>query len=439
MIVKEFINLLRTRFSSGAIAELSWVLAGQSVTVILSFIIIKIISGLGSDIFGIYALVLTIAAFLGLLFGSVQQGFLRFYYHFLNLDSGYVFVKLFFRFIGKSTLLFLLLFSVCAILLSSVFNSYSFLFLMFAGFFIVFSKLSEFFNSLLNLIRRRKENSILQTLEKTSLISALLVFIHFNRLNLLNIFIAFSLIAFSFFILKYFFFNKFVSAVNEQSEENNEKVEKEIKVKVYYYVLPFFIWSVAGWLQMNGEKWIINGYLSVSDVGVYAIMIAIVNALIVLPNNIFSEFITPIIFKQFSDLSKKDNMNAGYFYIKLNVAAVSIVSFVSVILTFSFGKQLILLISNAEYITHYTMLPFLAIGIGMFYVGQAYTLLGLSLNKPKIYLLPKISSGILSIILNILLISNFGLIGVVYSTCIIGIFYLIYIIAVNNSLKKQFN
>src|SRR3989304_3060330 len=99
---KNFITILKTKLNAESASELGWVFFGQGLSVTLGFIIIKIISKMGPGEYGVYALILTIAAFLWLIFGSFQQGFLRFYYHYENLGSGNVFVKLMYRFLKIS-------------------------------------------------------------------------------------------------------------------------------------------------------------------------------------------------------------------------------------------------------------------------------------------------------------------------------------------------
>jgi len=62
-----------------------------------------------------------------------------------------------------------------------------------------------------------------------------------------------------------------------------------MRMQLFRYMAPFLIWGFSGWLQLNGEKWIINGLLSTYDVGIYAAMMALVNGLVIVPNNIISD------------------------------------------------------------------------------------------------------------------------------------------------------
>lgn len=435
--MKENLNILKiikSKLSFNTISEMGWVFFGQSVRVILGFIIIKIISRLGPEDYGIYALILTIAAFLGLFYGAFLQGFLRYYYHYEDKKLGNVFANLMYRFIKISVIVFLFLTIVISIILPSLTTSYSVIFLLIVGLFVISLKVSDFFNSILNLIRRRKENSLLQATEKSLMIFALLIFLFTDSLQLKYILLTFGIIAILLALSKIFTLRKHLSK-NENVEICSEKNhQKEMSKTVWIYVTPFLIWAGAGWLQLNGEKWILNGILSVSDVGIYAIMMSLVNALVVIPNNIVIEFATPIIFKQFANMKNTENMKAGYIYIKINMLIIILITSLATILTFFLGKELIDLISSEQYSIYWYLLPILVLGTGLFYTGQAQTLLGMALSLPKKYLSPKIIIGLGSVALNFFFVSHFGINGIAYSVLLIGFIYVVYITIVNKKI-----
>lgn len=435
--MKEFGKIFQTiksKISYSSVSEMGWVVLGQSINVLLGFLIIKLISKMGPEQYGVYALVLTIAAVLGLFYSSFLQGFLRYYYHYEELNRRDDIVRLMFRFIRFTFIVFIALTVVISFALPLFNNPYPTIFFLAAGLFIVASKLSEFFNSVLNLIRKRKENALLQAAERTLMIFALLILLWKQNLFLIYILSAFSLVSFILTLSKILIFRKFVpldSSVNVRPEQ-----QKDIIKTVMIYISPFLIWGTAGWFQLNGEKWIINGVLSVTDVGIYAIMMAIVNALVVIPNNIITEFVTPIIFKQFSDMNNRQNINTGYTYIKVNMLIILLITIAATALTFLWGEQIIKLISSQNYTVYWNILPLLVLGTGLFYTGQAQTLLGMGLSKPHKYIAPKIIIGVGSLGINFFFVSTFGIRGISFSILLIGLLYVVYIMLVNRRILK---
>jgi len=432
--IREIISLLLLKVSKKSAIEITWVALGQTINLFLSFIIIKFISKIGPEQYGIYTLILTIAALLGLFYGSFLQGFLRYYYHYENLNQRSYFVLLMYRFLKITILIFIIITIITSLLSPFQDEFYSSLFLLVSGLFIIISKVSEFFNSVLNLIRKRKENSLLQALEKILMIIVVIILLSKNNLELFSILLAFGCISLFLVFIKTYTFRKY--APIKITETNQTDIQKKMIRTVLIYISPFLIWAIAGWLQMNGEKWIINAILSVKEVGIYAIMIAIVNALVVIPNNIINEYAAPIVFKQFADIDNKENVNTGYSYIKISTLLILIITLIATLLTFLWGDKIITLVSSKNYSTYWEVLPLLALGTGLFYTGQTQTLLGLGLSKPQKYIAPKLIIGIGSVGLNLLFISYFGFLGIAYTILVIGVIYVFYISLVNKRLLK---
>jgi len=432
--IREIISLLLLKVSKKSAIEITWVALGQTINLFLSFIIIKFISKIGPEQYGIYTLILTIAALLGLFYGSFLQGFLRYYYHYENLNQRSYFVLLMYRFLKITILIFIIITIITSLLSPFQDEFYSSLFLLVSGLFIIISIVSEFFNSVLNLIRKRKENSLLQALEKILMIIVVIILLSKNNLELFSILLAFGCISLFLVFIKTYTFRKY--APIKITETNQTDIQKKMIRTVLIYISPFLIWAIAGWLQMNGEKWIINAILSVKEVGIYAIMIAIVNALVVIPNNIINEYAAPIVFKQFADIDNKENVNTGYSYIKISTLLILIITLIATLLTFLWGDKIITLVSSKNYSTYWEVLPLLALGTGLFYTGQTQTLLGLGLSKPQKYIAPKLIIGIGSVGLNLLFISYFGFLGIAYTILVIGVIYVLYISLVNKRLLK---
>ena len=427
-------QIIKSKINYDSASEMGWVILGQTVNVLLGFLIIKLISKIGPGQYGVYALVLTIAAVLGLFYGSFLQGFLRYYYHYEELNRRDHIVALMFRFIRLTLLLFIVLTVIISFSFPLFDHQYSTIFFLAAGLFVIASKLSEFFNSILNLIRKRKENALLQALERILMITVLLLLLWGNNLVLLYILLLSSCISFLVAGIKIFMFRKFVPSVSKGKIPGEQ--QKDIIRTVMIYISPFLIWGIAGWFQLNGEKWIINGVLSVTDVGIYAIMMAIVNALVVIPNNIITDFTTPIIFKQFADMNNRENINTGYTYIKINMLIILLITVFATLLTFLWGKEIIKLISSQSYAVYWYILPLLVLGTGLFYTGQAQTLLGMGLSKPQKYIAPKLIIGVGSLGLNFLSVSMFGIQGISYSILLIGLIYVVYITLVNGRILR---
>lgn len=421
------IALFREKFSANR-QEIIFFFGGQAAGVILSFVLIKLIASAGAVVYGEYILITTLAALTGqLYYGPLQQGFIRSYYETDSGRSGSVYHRLISIFLLTGAIVF----SVIAILAISIvipagLDLYVPMILL-ALWFSVSSKFSEFFSGILNAARLRVFNAVMQTSEK--LLSVILVYalIAYKEISTGTVIIVLSL---PLLIAGYIKSRRtgWRFSLKTDKELLREKLTKELLT----YSLPFVIWGAAMWLQLNGEKWIINAFLTPEDVGYYGLMFALTNAFIAIPSNIINDLFLPLIFKNFS--AEGGDRKRGEFYITMSVVSVLLLS-AAAFLVFSFaGDWLITFLSTAEYTRYASLLPWLAAGSGLFYAGQALCNKGLAYNRPHLYLYPKVISGIVSVILYYYFIQIYGMTGIIAASVFTGLLYFLLVLIANRKL-----
>jgi O-antigen/teichoic acid export membrane protein len=431
------LRFLRSKLTRSNLAELSWVLVGQTATLLMGFVILKLMTQMGKEAFGEYTLMLTISALLGLLlYGPVEQGFIRFYYHYAQLARTAGFVRLMYRFLVISAGAFLiasLLFSSGALALGD--RRLAVLGLL-AGLFVISQKADEFFNTALNVIRKRKENYILQGAHKIVTAAALYLLYRYRELALVQAMIALTAVTFLAVFAKLANYAKHIPR-GEPPPADPRAERAEMVRELRAYVLPFLIWGVAGWLQLYGEKWILAKLLSVGDVGVYAVMLSVVNVLLNIPNAMLMEYVNPIVFRHYADLGDRAELEIGHRYIRVTVAAVLGLTLGAIAITALAGRPIIVLISNESYTAFAGLLPLLSLGTGLFLVGQAMCSMGMGLNLPARYLAPKILIGVISVAANVVLIYARGVAGIAYASILVGAIYVVHIALVNRSIVRE--
>ncbi len=423
---------ITSNISLSSMQEMGWVILGQIMNIIFSFIILKLLSKLGTAHYGIYALVVSIAILVGMVFHTpLSQGLIRFYYHYMEKKLVWKFVGIVYRILLVFTIVLLIISAVSLLIPRFIETKQPGMFFMAACLYILASKLNEFLNSVLNLIRKRKQNSILLGSEKAITIILFYYLILSNSLNLVYVLLTLVVVAMFSSTVKLFIFIKSLPDEDEKSFKATMEMKQEITGKLMKYMIPFFIWGFIGWLQFNGDKWIINGFLSTSDVGIYSVMLGLITGLIITPFTVMNDFWSPIIYKQYADMEDTNRIKKGIQYIRINSTVIFIIALFSTLFTYLWGKDLIILISNSDYAAYWYLLPIICLGTGLYYTGQSLTIHGMALNVPNKYLPPKVAVGVVSVGLNILMIKIFGLDGIAYTILIIGFLYLIYIMNIN--------
>jgi O-antigen/teichoic acid export membrane protein len=408
-------------------SEFLWLILGQIVSIIFSVFIIKIITKMGTSDFGVYSLILTISALVSAIFvGPSEQGFVRYFFNF----NGVVSRK---KFLNVIYLFFILTFGII-IFISVLFYLFKTMeepnFLL-TGIFIVFFSFSSFFASLFNLIRKRKFNTILILIEKiisTALLYSLKVY---DTLNITNVLIVLTFSILISLVIRISYFNSVL----------DYKIFRDLKLlnwreyimykKVFIFSIPLIIWGLSGWLQSSSDRWVIAHFSNLNTVGIYSLMMTLSSYLIATPIGVVGQYFQPIIFEQINTVnfyknSKKAINNFIY-------SCVFLVIF-GVVFSLLFGKIILAFIA-ADFTVFWYFLPLFSLSIGLFQIAQSYTIFGMIHEMPKIYLIPKISIGIISLLLNIIGVYYLQIIGLTISMILTSCIYLLMVVMTNRKFK----
>lgn len=428
-----FENLLKNQ----RLAEFGWLIAGQLISLILGFVSMKILTTMGAREFGKYSLVLTIAALVSaILYGPAEQGFVRFYFDFAKKGMARLYISLFYKFLFGTALgwMFLLLFAAFINIYFKTSETAAGITVM--GLYIIAFCSSNVYNSILNVLRKRKTNTILQIVERSLIILLVFIVASITNLTANRSFLAILIALIPIIAVKTFVLSRYIPDDAIQNKGELQIVKSEIIKTIATFSLPFAIWGITGWLQSNSERWVIAKYLTTADVGIFSVMAVLANYLVIIPGGIISQFMQPIIYENISAAEDADKISKGLKALKYLVLMNIFLAIFAILFSSLTGKYLILLLSNKEFAAYWYILPILCLGAGVFNVAQTLITFGVIKNVPKIYLWPKIITGVVALILNIFFISRYGILGIAISISGTSIFYLTFVIFINMRLNQ---
>jgi O-antigen/teichoic acid export membrane protein len=186
---------------------------------------------------------------------------------------------------------------------------------------------------------------------------------------------------------------------------------------------PFFIWSVFAWAYQSCDRWALLTFQGADTVGAYSVIAQLAFYPLVFGSGFLSNFFIPIAYQRAGGLQSPNAIDSGN-----NVLIIMVLLYVAgaalLVLTFHFfHRELVLLISNEKYIEYSYLLPLLTAAWSFYYFGQILSGFGFLVNKPKIYILPIVSSGILATAMTFFLVFKLGVIGLIWALGISGLFY----------------
>ncbi len=444
-LINRFLNIITSgdtadelRISKAQVVEFSWLAVGHAINLILGFLSIKLMTSVGPGEYGKFILASSIMGILTLsYFGPLEQGYVRYYFDYANNSHS--------RYVFLDSLVSILWWTMGGLILLALFSVltgvYLFgadpVFVICASMMICLGASSTPIQGMMNALRLRKHAAIVQVIEKILIILFLtIVFSNWGK-NIISLLFCVILSTATGLLLRFrIYLKQYRSSADMRMDEeksNDDQLRKEIRSRMIAYSLPFFLWGCVTWLQLNGERWVINQLLNTAEVGKYGLASTLLNSSAVIAATILAQFVTPIVYKRFSGRNPME-IKQGLRVIRLHswTTFLMFASFAFIFLFF--GEFFIRIVSSSAFTLDASILFFLAIGLGFFYVAQAMTNVGLALQKPQIYMAPKIITAITSIVAYYIGCWFFGIAGVVWAIMIINTLYLLLVLHENKKL-----
>ena len=424
--------------SKAQASEFSWLASGQIINLLLGFISIKLMTSVGPDQYGEFILASSIMGILTLVyFGPLEQGYIRQYFNYTNdPHSRNVFLESLIR-VLKWSLVGLIILASISIITGKYYLNANPLFMICASIMICIGASFVPVQGMMNALRLRKQAAMVQIVEKILTILFLAFLFTYWQKNIIVLFLCVIMgTGFGSTLRLLIYREQYVSRLNSNGDKariSDNYLKKEIRTRIINYSMPFFLWGGISWIQLNGERWVINHLLNTVEVGRYGLAATLLNSTVVIAATVLAQFLTPIIYKHFSNQDPIE-IKRGWSIIRLQ-SWITFYMFAGFALLFLFcGKYLIRIISSDAYAIQDWILCLFTFGLGLFYVSQALTNVGLSLQKPQIYIAPKIITTFISIIAYYIGCNYYGIAGVVGAIAAVNLLYLVLVLSVNRRL-----
>lgn len=407
-------------------SEAIWVLFGQVGVAVGGLINVKILTHLLSpNEFGRLSIANTVIVLVGMIvFGPLGQGLMRFWS--ISEERNEIIT---YHTVSKRYINLLVNFFIVVSLLSGVGLSISDLdewswviaFALIAG---TFSGWAGIRLSILMASRNRKNVALINSLTafaKPAIAAVLVLMFGFTAdFALLGFLIASGVsVYFADFYYKKIVYGKVGYLKTNRVSDSGNRLAKEIISFSY----PFLIWGIFAWAHQSCDRWAILSYNGTDAVGAYSVISQLAFYPLIFGANFLSTFFIPIAYKRAGELQSTEAVHSGN-KILISMTCLYIAGAAALYVFFSFyHRELVLLISNEKYVVYSELLPSLTGAWCLYYLGQILSGFGLMVNKPGVYLLPIVSSGVLATATTFFLGAKFGVQGVIWALGLSGLFY----------------
>jgi O-antigen/teichoic acid export membrane protein len=407
--------------------ETLWIVSGQVAALIGGLYLVRLLTGfLDPETYGEVALGIALSALLHeVLMGGAKSAVERFYHIANRVDdlSGFVLSSL--KFVAAGIGLVTLI-GIGAVLYLAGTNQNEYVY--FAALLIVFAianGLNSICNGLQNAARKRAVVALHTAVNSWLKVAfALLCISHLGPTAssvVLGYCIASAFVNVSQFSLVYRLLKPTLS---------EPKRARRWTVEMWIYSWPYMTWALFTWAQQASDRWALQGFGTLEEVGLYAVVFQLSYTPIAMATQMLSSVVAPILFGRAGDASD-DASNALVHKAAWQMAGLALAGTAFAGLTawllhtwlFSF------LVAEAYQSVSYA-LPYLVLAGGVFASGQLLSIKILSELRAIDLLYVKIGSAIIGLIANIVGAAAYGLEGVLIgqilfsATYFLGVSYL---------------
>jgi O-antigen/teichoic acid export membrane protein len=207
--------------------------------------------------------------------------------------------------------------------------------------------------------------------------------------------------------------------------------------QMWAYSLPFSIFGTFTWLQLASDRWALQTYASVTEVGEYAVLFQLGYTPIALVTGLISNFLGPILYQRSGDATDPAR-NANVHRLSWRMTQLALIITVCCFaFTFFMHESLFRLLVATDYRAVSNLLPWVVLAGGLFAAGQMLALKLMSEMKPTAMTVAKIATALIGILLNVIGAKLAGIQGVVAALIAFSFVYLVWMALLARNLSTK--
>lgn len=203
------------------------------------------------------------------------------------------------------------------------------------------------------------------------------------------------------------------------------------QTRIISYSWPFALWGSCYWFQTASDRWALALFSTSSEVGVYAVLYQLSYAPVTLLTGMLVALVSPILFHRAGDggdekrLSDASRLNIGILVVVLVTTA--LIFLISLICHDWIFRQF----AAKQYVGVSYLSPWLILSGGIFAAGQVLALDPMIRLDTQALIAPKVVTGIIGGLLNLLGAYVYGLRGLVVASLAFSLCYFFWLLLLN--------
>lgn len=414
--------------------EGSWIVIGQTMSIIGSIVLVKILTEkLSPTQYGQLALGLTVSSLINnIVTGGITNGIARFY----SIASERKDLKRYF----SSALKLQMYASVTAIgigilIILSLLLIGQNEWVKLATAALIYSMFSGFNNSLNGIQGAARQRSVVafhSSLDAWLKILLALLFIIWFGSSAANAVIGYACSSLLVSISQLFFLKKKIHNSSTNNKEDNNWINQ-----IWIFSWPFSTWGIFTWIQQVSDKWFLGAFGTSEDVGHYAVLFQLSYTPILLASGVFVSFLSPILFQRAGDATEQNRiLDLQKITTRLSWLCIGL-TIIAFIIGLMFHNWIFQLLLNSKYQSVSYLMPWMILAGGFMAAHQILGSRVASLLKTKQLALQQIFMCLIAVGLNFIGVKFWGLKGLVLSLVLFSLMYYYWMYIFTNSIIKK--
>lgn len=195
------------------------------------------------------------------------------------------------------------------------------------------------------------------------------------------------------------------------------------------YAWPFGVWGLPAWVQLASDRWALQGFASIDDVGRYAVLYQLGYYPITICTSLMVQLVSPVFFQRAGDASDRSRLERVYRLNRMLTIAALVFTGIATLGAYAMHEWVVRFLVASQYRTISWLLPGMVLAGGLFASGQLAVVSLLSGVQTRALILPKVATAVLGVLLNVVGAAFYGIPGVVAAMVIAATGYLLWILS----------
>ena len=228
-------------------------------------------------------------------------------------------------------------------------------------------------------------------------------------------------------VVEYLYGKTFKDALWSSMPTGNPKTKSgKLGREILTFSWPFCVWGMFSWIHQSCDRWSLQAFHGPDVVGAFSVIALLAVYPLIFASGFLSNLFMPIAYERAGGVYNRNSIRSANKLLFVMTGSYMFGALILIVFFGIFHHALVLLISNTNYVRFSSLLPALTASWAFFYLGEMLSGFGLLANRPKLYILPKLTSGTIAAISTFYLSSKIGAPGVIWGLGISGIVYAVW-------------